>query len=163
MMLDILLATIVYASTKPPAVVGGGYHSDSMVGYEPSAYTGKYYHRSGGKKSEAYRKCVLVRESEAHYGAKPKFASAAGGYQWLKPWYHALPHMIYPELRQMYGKKEAKRIRTTLLRVGIPHYSRFYQDMAFYTVLSWDHKFSGAKHWYGGRWTCTPGMKHWSR
>lgn len=163
MMIDILIAAVFYASPTPPAVVGKGYHNPTMVGYEASAYTGKYYKRSGGKASEAYRKCVLMRESNGHYGARPEFSTAAGGYQWLRPWYHALPHMIYPELSDMYGVAEAKRIRATLLRIGIPRYSRFYQDMAFYTVLSWEHKFSGAKHWSGGRWTCTPGMNHWSR
>lgn len=154
-----LIATSVHAAPNMPVRVidGRGYNKPSMSGYQPSHYRGKFYHRD----QDAYRACVGERESNWHYAATPKHSTANGAYQWLTPWHHGLPYMMGHELRSRYGTRIGNQIRDKLLSRPIYRWSRFMQDMAFYTVLNWDHKYSGAKHWSGGRWTCTPGMNSW--
>jgi len=127
-----------------------GYNHPSMQGWKTSVYRGKYYDSS----QENWRKCVQKRESTHRYGAKSKVSSAAGAYQFLdSQWREPLAHMVYPELKKMYGKDIAKDIKQKLFANPISKWSRSIQDQAFFTVLNYNGKWSGKKHWssqFGG-------------
>ena len=126
------------------------YSHPHMKGWLPSTYKGKYFH----KDQESWRKCVQKRESHHRYGAANKSSSARGAYQFLdSQWRESLAHMVYPELRRMYGRSTAKDIKKKLFANPISKWSRPIQDMAFYTVLNYNGKWSGKKHWssaFGG-------------
>lgn len=127
-----------------------GYNHPTMQGWKKSVYRGKYYDGS----QENWRKCVQKRESHHRYGAKSKVSTASGAYQFLdSQWREPLAHMVYPELKKMYGKSTAKSIKERLFDNPISKWSRSIQDQAFFTVLNYNGKWSGKKHWssqFGG-------------
>ena len=128
--------------TKPRVIYG--YRHPTMQGWEVSFYKGKYYVSS----QEEWRKCVQHRESRFRYGAQNKTSTAKGAYQFLdSQWRDSLAHMVYPELIEMHGKYIAKDIKEKLFSQPISKWSRAIQDQAFYTVLNYNGKWSGKKHW----------------
>lgn len=123
-----------------------GYNHPTMYGWKKSVYRGKYYNSS----QELWRKCVQKRESTHRYGAKNPSSSASGAYQFLdSQWREPLAHMVYPELKKMYGKSTAQDIKEKLFDNPISKWSRSIQDQAFFTVLNYHGKWSGKKHWNG--------------
>ena len=61
--------------------------------------------------------------------------------------------MMTRELKATYPHKW-RAIRDELLATPGHKWSRFYQDMAFFTILSWRGPGTGARHWSGGRYSC---------
>jgi len=108
--------------------------SPAHIGYETSAYKGKWYVAG----HESVRKCIMWRESRFNYRAANKKSSARGAYQFLdRSWRKGLVWMMLDE-----GGK-AKEIKS-LRGKPIHHWSRYYQDRAFWTA--W-RKGKGKHHW----------------
>jgi hypothetical protein len=109
--------------------------AESTKGYAPSLYKGRWYH----KKWERSRKCIMHRESKYDYRAANKSSSARGAYQFLdSQWRDGLVWMMLDEGG---NKKEIKSLRDK----PIHHWSRYWQDRAFFTA--WRHG-QGKHHWY---------------
>lgn len=62
--------------------------------------------------------------------------------------------MITPELKKQLPPEEVDAIKKQLFKNPINKWSREIQDMAFYTVLNYNGKWSGKKHWYLQRSSC---------
>lgn len=98
-----------------------------------STYRGVHY----SKKWEPFRQCVVHRESRGDYRARNTRSSAAGAYQFLaSQWRNSLVWMLMPE----FGAN-VRMLRT----IPLHKWPAFYQDAAFFTVLS--HS-DGWRHWY---------------
>jgi len=109
--------------------------AESTKGYAASLYKGRWYH----KKWERSRKCIMHRESKYDYRAANKSSSARGAYQFLdSQWRNGLVWMMLDEGG---NKKEIKSLR----KKPIHHWSRYWQDRAFFTA--WRHG-QGKHHWY---------------
>ena len=146
-------ADVSERSSKSRPQIVYPYGHPTMHGWKTSIYRGKYYNRS----QESWRKCVQKRESHHTYGSKSKVSSAAGAYQFLdSQWREPLAHMVYPELKKMYGKTTAQDIKKKLFNNPINKWSRAIQDQAFFTVLNYNGKWSGKKHWgtFGQTYSC---------
>jgi hypothetical protein len=100
--------------------------------------------------------CVLKRESNNHWFSTNRSGGYAGGFQFSYALTKGASWMIEPELITMFGKTTGHDIAVTLRKTPMQKWGPFYQHMAFATVLNWNGKNSGARHWAGGRWTCTP-------
>lgn len=103
------------------------YVGPRISGIQPSAYRGPYY----DARFEAYRRCVVKRESEGQYYAVDP-SGAAGAYQFMPPWTKTLQSW-------------------TGHHVPIQQMTRYEQDYAFWRAF--DHG-KGASAWAGGRWYC---------
>lgn len=135
--------------------------SKDLSGWEPSAYRGKFYNAD----QEPFRECVGTREASFGYTARGggNLDGVPGGdyggtYQMSPALQRGVTWMLYPELKAEVGKKEAKRLTRILRGLPAERWNRYWQDAAFYTILNWKHKGSGAHHWAGGRWSCSPTM-----
>lgn len=128
----------------------------SQTGVEPSAYRGKFFRAA----QEAYRKCVAQREARGQYWTTGSNGFYLGTYQMTHALAHGAVWMMTPELRRVYGDRRGRQIRDELHNTHPTRWHRFYWDMAFYTILNWEHDGSGAHHWRGGRFHCYLGMKH---
>ena len=140
--------------------------SKDLSGWERSAYRGKFYNAD----QEPYRKCVGFREASFGYTARGggNLDGVPGGdyggtYQMSPALQRGVTWMLYKELKQEVGKKEAKRLTRILRSIPAEKWNRYWQDAAFYTILNWKHKASGAHHWAGGRWSCSPTMTSFVR
>lgn len=140
------------AATPPPINPPG-----KVQGVQPSAYRGEFYIAS----QEAYRKCVAQREGRHQYWVTGSNGYYLGTYQMTHALAKGAVWMMGPELKRMFGKERGKQIRQELHATKPTKWGRFYWDMAFYTVLNYKHPASGAKHWAGGRFSCTVGMADW--
>lgn len=145
----ILTVTLAVTGVTHPPVVA--HKSDPvMTGVQASAYTGKFYRA----KQERWRKCIGQREGRFQYwgtGANGRYEST---YQMTDALVRGAAWMMRPELQRMFGKQQGKAISEKLLRTPGHKWHRFYMDMAFYTILNWDHDWSGKRHWAGGRYAC---------
>jgi len=151
--LTALTATPALATTKePPAINPAGI----VEGQQPSAYRGKHFIAS----QEPYRICVAQREGRHQYWITGSNGFYLGTYQMTHELARGAVWMITPELRQMFGDKKGREIRDQLHNTKPTKWNRFYWDMAFYTILNWEHPGSGQHHWRGGRFSCTLGMQH---
>lgn len=123
-------------------------------GAQPSAYIGKYF----APRDEPFRKCVAQREGRHQYwitGANGKYV---GTYQMTRALARGAVWMMQREWAELYGPAKAREMRVTLHSTDPTRWSREIWDQAFWTVLNWSGPRSGARHWAGGRFTCTPGM-----
>ena len=100
----------------------------AIDGILPSAYVGPYY----DARYEAYRRCVVKRESEGKYYVVERNSGAAGAYQFMPAWTHTIQQWTghYVLIRKM---------------------TRYEQDYAFWRVFNHG---KGARNWAGGRWYC---------
>ena len=113
-----------------------------LKGYEKSLYRGKYYYKG----QEAWRKCVMKRESNYRYKAKNRSSSASGAYQFLdNNWRDGLVWMMIKESKKT-GDNLDPYLRD-LFDVHITQWNRYFQDRAFFTALNFEGKWAGKKHW----------------
>lgn len=109
-------------------------------GFKKSAYRGKYFHKG----DESLRKCIGTRESHFQY-----MLSGGGAYQFMSydRWPISLSWMVKKEVRKQYGKRLANKMQKILSKHEVNQWSRYWQDAAFYTVLNYNGRHSGIKHW----------------
>ena len=140
------IATAPEAPAKAPTnnQIAHGYHHPDMQGYQKSAYKGKYYKVAP---NEHMRKCIIMRESRARYGAKPWSSGGQGAYQFTGPWRDSLVFMMAKEIRNTYGKKAGNRIIKYLRTKPIYNWSRLFQDWSYYRVMNNSGPNSGWHHW----------------
>ena len=113
-----------------------------LKGYEKSLYRGKYYYKS----QEAWRKCVMDRESNFRYKAKNRSSSASGAYQFLdNNWRDGLVWMMIKESKKT--DDDLDPFLRDLFDVHITKWNRYFQDRAFFTALNFEGKWAGKKHW----------------
>jgi hypothetical protein len=113
-----------------------------LKGYEKSLYRGKYYYKS----QEAWRKCVMDRESNFRYKAKNRSSSASGAYQFLdNNWRDGLVWMMIKESKKTDDNLDP--YLRDLFDVHITKWNRYFQDRAFFTALNFEGKWAGKKHW----------------
>ena len=60
--------------------------------------------------------------------------------------------MVQPEIVLEYGRKVGTRIARTLRSHPIGDRNQYYADMAFWTILNWEHRASGARHCTCAAW-----------
>jgi hypothetical protein len=126
MIMETILATALLVGPTP---------TDGGPDVSDSTYTGKHHN----PRWEAWRKCVVWRESRDNPRAANQGSSARGLYQFLdRSWRTSLTHMLMPEHRDQRSDVIALRAKP------INEWPRYWQDAAFWTVL--DHG-AGAKHW----------------
>jgi hypothetical protein len=75
-----------------------------------------------------------------------------GAYQMTDDLFRGAAYMLSRENKATY--LNWKVIRAELLETPGHKWGRFWQDMAFYTVLNWRGEGVGASHWAGGRYGC---------
>lgn len=116
------------------------YASESSErGWQPSAYRGKYF----VKVDEPLRKCIGTRESHFQY-----MLSNGGAYQFMSGWKPISgAWMLKKEARQMFGDKAANRMFNDLSKRPFNQWSRYWQDALYSTVMNWEGRRSGWKHW----------------
>ena len=158
-MLEILvLAAALFvgpeAAQSPPPVVALRI-DPNQTGRQPSAYRGEYFEEA----MEPYRKCVGQREGRFQYWVTGSFSRFFGTYQMTGELVTGAAWMMGAELKSLYGPSTGREIRDTLLGTPGNKWARYYADMAFWTVLNWESRGSGAHHWAGGRFSCRVGMK----
>ena len=113
-----------------------------LKGYEKSLYRGKYYYKG----QEAWRKCVMDRESNFRYKAKNRSSSASGAYQFLdNNWRDGLVWMMIKESKKTDDGLDS--YLRDLFDVHITQWNRYFQDRAFFTALNFEGKWAGKKHW----------------
>lgn len=120
-----------------------------MRGALPSLYRGDFFNAD----QEDYRHCVAEREGTHTYMLRGGGGdNYYGTYQFHKDFQWGVPYMMAKESAKNRDGlwKEAMALRYK----PINRWNRYWQDRAFYTVLNWDAKWSGKKHWAGGRWHC---------
>ncbi len=147
-----LLLAPVATETAPPVVVAKT--DPAQTGIKTSAYKGKFFQ----KKNEEYRKCVAQREGRGQYWGTGSNGLYQGTYQMTKALAIGAAWMMRPELRTMFGKERGETISYILRHRPAHTWNRYYQDMAFWTVLGWRGDGAGAHHWAGGRHSCRLGM-----
>ena len=146
-MIAALLAPTAMPITPPPVSVS--VDDPNQTGVRGSAYTGKYYRAS----QETYRKCVGQREGLFQYFGTGSNNYYEGTYQMRDQLFIGAAWMLSRELKATYANWEV--VRAQLLDTPGHKWGRFWQDMAFYTVLNWRGDGVGASHWAGGRYGCT--------
>lgn len=157
MMLDVVVAAMLHfgmPATPPPAITHK--HNAAQRGWQPSAYQGRLYDR---QLDVNYRRCVGQREGQWVYWITDP-DGYYGTYQLTRALGVGAGWMVAKELKRTYPHKVAKRIGAQLRAHTPDKWTRFYADMAFWVILrgGTGHGTSGAKHWAGGNWSCTPGM-----
>jgi len=131
----------------PQALAGGTHPALSeealeRTGIKESLYQGKHYNPN---RWERFRLCVIHRESRGDYRAANRVSSARGAYQFLdNSWRDSLVWMLLPEHRNDGLADQVRALRDK----PIHHWNRYWQDAAFWTVIS--AKPDNWKHWRGG-------------
>lgn len=146
-MIAALLAPTAMPITPPPVSVS--VDDPAQTGVRGSAYTGKYYRQH----QETFRKCVGEREGRMQYWGTGSMGYYEGTYQMTDALFTGAAWMIGKELKTTYKNWDV--VRAQLLDTPGHKWGRFWQDMAFYTVLNWRGDGVGASHWAGGRYGCT--------
>lgn len=145
-MIAALLAPTAMPITPPPVSVS--VDDPAQTGVRGSAYTGKYYRAS----QENFRKCVGQREGRFQYWGTGGNGRYQGTYQMEVRLVTGAVWMLGRELKATYKNWDV--VRAQLLDTPGHKWGRFWQDMAFYTVLNWRGDGVGASHWAGGRYGC---------
>lgn len=123
--------------------------SRDLVGSRPSLYRGKYFHAD----QESFRLCVAKREGEYRYSVRGGGGgNYFGTYQMSAALLRGVSWMMAAESRETHDGLRAKA--RALHSVPGNHWNRYWQDRAFATILNYNGKWSGKKHWSGGRWHC---------
>lgn len=131
--METLLATALIIGPTP---------TDGGPDVRDTTYHGKHY----APRWESWRKCVVWRESRDNPRAANRTSSARGLYQFLQSnWHISLTHMVMAEHKHRRAEVKALRAKP------IHHWSRYWQDAAFWTVLDGG---AGAKHWAAQRSAC---------
>lgn len=125
---------------------------EAETGAEPSAYRGKFFNQN----QETYRLCVGEREGRHQYWGTGSNGYYVGTYQMTRALARGAVWMMAKEWRTEYGRETAKAMREKLHDTHPRKWSREIWDQAFYTILNWEGRNSGAHHWNGGRWSCVP-------
>ncbi|MFM9135415.1 MAG: hypothetical protein ACKOT0_08300 [bacterium] len=118
-----------------------------MTGYRLSTYTGRFYEKS----REQYRLCVVQRESGGNYDEAS--GEHRGAYQMSSALADQALGAMRAEVRSAYGERGLAALGRLDGR-PISSWPRFWQDMAFWTIL--DHG-AGWQHWssqWGANWDC---------
>ena len=114
--------------------------ANDMTGYQPSLYEGRWH----SPKHEAFRQCIMQRESRFNYRAANSSSSARGAYQFLdNSWRIPLTHMMISEDKK-HGGYLVREIRDLRDR-PIHRWNRYWQDRAFWTAFQHG---AGAHHWH---------------
>lgn len=148
-MIKFLTIAILTAATitTAPAVAASSHPAQSpraadLMGIEASLYRGEHYNP---KRWEAFRRCVVQRESRGNYRAANTSSSARGAYQFLdRSWRESLVWMLLPEHKPLGLADEVR----ALADKPIHHWNRYWQDAAFWTVIN--AKPGAWQHWRGG-------------
>jgi hypothetical protein len=101
----------------------------------------------------AYTECVAERESEGRPDAVNPTGRYRGKYQFSAELARGATWHIMPWLKQWHPepKKYAERLR----KLPMNRWPESVQDAAFIMTLNYNGvKWSGKKHWNGGRWSC---------
>jgi hypothetical protein len=150
MILPLLIsATIALSPFHAPSVTVPA-HAAVQTGVQHSAYQGKYYLA----KYESKRECIVSRESNGHYFSTNRASGYYGAYQMNASLAKGAGWMMQPELKKIYGPNRGAQIARQLRATPANRWHRFYQDMAFWTIVNWRGSGTGLHHWNGGRWTC---------
>ena len=146
----VMIAALLAPTAMPitPPTVSVSVDDPAQTGVRGSAYTGKYYRAS----QENYRKCVGRREGFFQYWGTGSMGYYEGTYQMTDALFTGAAWMIGRELKATYKNWDV--VRAQLLDTPGHKWGRFWQDMAFYTVLNWRGDGVGASHWAGGRYGC---------
>lgn len=126
------------------AFARGSRMAADLIGYMPSLYTGKWY--MPGK--EDVRRCIMKRESHAHY--KSSNGVYHGAYQMSAALGRGATWMMQKEVKREMGA-EGVAIVKALRKLTPNKWNRYWQDRAFWTI--WRNG-AGAKHWRGGAHKC---------
>jgi hypothetical protein len=148
--IGLMLSVATPSLPSPPAV------TTSKTAPEMSAPVLLYHGKYALPNQKEFTLCVLKRESNNHWFSTNRSGGYAGGFQFSYALTKGSTWMIEPELKTMFGNKAGHDIAVTLRKTPMQKWGPFYQHMAFATVLNWSKPNSGARHWAGGRWTCTP-------
>lgn len=136
--LPLLLAPPALASGHPSGIP----EARDLKGIEESLYRGEHYNP---QRWEAFRLCVIRRESRGDYRAANPRSSARGAYQFLdNSWRESLVWMLLPEHRELGLADQVKELRDK----PIHRWNRYWQDAAFWTVIN--AKPGNWQHWRGG-------------
>lgn len=140
------------AYSSPVPVIARSMHSPKMNGVHlrESSYRGIYYRES----QEDYRKCTIRRESNGNAWSRSKSRKYQGAFQMSKDLWIGATYMMTPELKKEFGPRIGRVIARELRSLPASKAATRWQEQAFYTVLNWEHDWSGKKHWAGGRWQC---------
>lgn len=160
-----LAAAIAFTLTSPvhahaadgpaaPIPVVAQPNDPDQNGIAPSAYRGRYFRAQ----LEAFRKCIAQREGRGQYGVTGSGGHYEGTYQMTDALAIGAGWMMRDELRHLFGATVGTEIARMLRATPAHLWDRFYQDMAFWTILNWKHDLAGTNHWNGGRFACWPGM-----
>lgn len=146
----VLVAAMLSPTALPviPPPVSVSIEDPAQTGLERSAYAGDYYRVH----QESFRKCIGQREGRFQYWGTGNSGFYEGTYQMTDALFTGAAWMIGKELKATYKNWEV--IRDKLLDTPGHKWGRFWQDMAFYTVLNWRGDGVGASHWVGGRYGC---------
>ena len=145
---------IAPAPTEPPAQpqqieLFATKHDPRMTGTR-LPYRGKFWRQHQAELT----RCVLLRETNAHWFSTNRSAGYFGAFQFTSALAVGASWMMRDELRQMYGFKVGTLVSRQLRATEMHRWLPFYQQMAFATVLNWEGDESGLSHWHGGRWNC---------
>lgn len=148
----LLTGSVVTPATDPvpPPTSIATTHPD-QTGARPSAYKGRFYRAF----MEQYRRCIAQREGRHQYGTTGSGGHYEGTYQMTDALAIGAAWMMQPELKRLFGTTQGRDIAARLRATPMHRWHRFYQDMAFWTVLNINGTGHGARHWAGGRFTCT--------
>lgn len=115
----------------------------------PSLYRGVYFRAE----QETFRLCVGAREGSHTYQVRGGGGgNYFGTYQMSAALARGVTWMMAAESRRTHDGLRADA--RALHDVPANHWSRYWQDRAFFTILNYRGLWSGKHHWAGGRWRC---------
>ena len=128
-------------AAPPPVMVAVNNFEQS--GIWQSEYRGQYY----AGDLEGLRTCLVWRESRGHYYSTGQHGAHEGAYQMTDALWRGAAWMMTAEMRKAWPSTW-RITRAALLDTPGHLWGRFWQDMAFYTVMNWERPRSGMRHWH---------------